>query len=92
MAAHDALTLLRASFSAPQVQHLLRCSPSADHAALAIFDDTVRSAVCTITNSELTDTQWLQATLPIRDGGLGVRRVSSLAISLLAVSSVSRSS
>ena len=26
----DALSLLRASFSAPKVQHLLRCSPSVD--------------------------------------------------------------
>ena len=33
-----------------------------------------------ITNSSLTDTQWLQASLPIKDGGLGVRRVSSLVL------------
>ena len=33
-----------------------------------------------ITNSSLTDTQWLQASLPIKNGGLGVRRVSSLAL------------
>ena len=81
VASRDALILLQASFSTPRVQHLLQCSPSADHAALATFDDTLRSAVCTFTNFELTDTQWLQATLPIRDGGLGVRRVSSLALS-----------
>jgi hypothetical protein len=28
----------------------------------------------------LSDSQWLQASLPIKDGGLGIRRVSSLAI------------
>jgi len=33
-----------------------------------------------MTNSNLTDTQWLQASLPIKDGGLGVRRVASLAL------------
>jgi len=33
-----------------------------------------------ITNSSLTDTQWLQDSLPIKDRGLGVRRVSSLAL------------
>jgi len=33
-----------------------------------------------ITNSYLTDTQWLQASLPIKDGGLGVKSVSSLAL------------
>ena len=32
--AQDALILLRSSFSAPRVQHLLRCSPSLDHSAL----------------------------------------------------------
>jgi len=76
----DALILLRASFSAPRVQHLLRCSPSADHAALATFDDLLRSALSHITNSDLSEAQWLQASLPIKDGGLGVRRVASLAL------------
>ena len=33
-----------------------------------------------ITNSNLSDIQWLQASLPVKGGGLGVRRVSSLAI------------
>ena len=33
--AQDALILLRALFSAPRVQHLMRCSPSVDNPALA---------------------------------------------------------
>ena len=41
--AQDALLLLRVSFSAPRVQHLLRCSPSVDHPALASFDKSLRS-------------------------------------------------
>jgi len=36
--AQNALTLLRASFSSPQVLHLLRCSPSADNPALQTSD------------------------------------------------------
>jgi hypothetical protein len=78
--AQDALILLRASFSAPRVQHLMRCSPSADHPVLFEFDNILRSAICKITNCDLSDNQWLQASLPIRDGGLGVRRVSTLAL------------
>ena len=78
--AQDALILLRASFSAPRVQHLLRCSPSNNNPALQIFDDLLRSAVGRITNSALSDIQWLQASMPIKQGGLGVRRVTSLAI------------
>jgi len=74
------LILLRASFSAPRVLHLLlRCSPSKDHPALKMFDSQLRSAVCHITNSRLSDDQWLQASLSVKEGGLGVRRVASLA-------------
>jgi len=43
-------------------------------------------AVERITNSSFTDTQWLQASLPIKDGGLGVRRVSSLALPVFLAS------
>jgi len=39
----------------------------------------LQSAISWITNLDLTDTQWSQASLPIKDGGLGVRRVASLA-------------
>ena len=76
----EALTLLRASFSAPRVIHLLRCSPSLNHPALARFDNLLRAAIHSITNSDLSDTQWLQASLPVADGGIGVRRVASLAL------------
>jgi len=66
--AQDALILLRASFSAPKVQHLLRSSPSVDNAALVTFDNLLRSALNRITNSDMSETQWLQATLPIKEG------------------------
>jgi len=75
--------LLRSSFSAPRVQHLLRFSPSIDHPALLEFDELLRSAVSLISNYVLSDDQWLQASLPIQDGGLGIRRVSSLRMQLL---------
>jgi len=78
--AQDALILLRASFSAPRVQHLLRCSPSVDASGPKMFDDLLRSALSRITNNSLSDSQWLQASLPIRFGGLGIRRVTTLAL------------
>ena len=31
-------------------------------------------------NSVISDLQWIQASLPVRDGGLGIRRESSLAL------------
>ena len=69
LGAQDALLLLRISFSAPRVQHLLRCSPSVDNAELSTFDNTLKSALCQITNNNLSDTQWLQASLSIKQGG-----------------------
>jgi len=84
--AHDALILLRASFCAPKVMHTLRSSPCAGHPQLELFDKLLRGCVESITNTELTDLQWTQATLPVRNGGLGVRRVSSLAPSAFLAS------
>ena len=76
----DALILLRASFSAPRVQHLLRCSHSVDAQRPGDFDNQLRTALSRITNNRhtMSDLQWLQASLPIKSGGLGIKRVSSL--------------
>ena len=86
ISSQETLILLRASFSAPRVLHLLRCSPSKDRPALEMFDSQLRSAVCHITNSRLSDSQWLQA---LKDGGLEVRRVASLALPAFLASAAS---
>lgn len=80
VSSHDALLLLRASFSAPRLSHILRCSPCHDNPMLVSIDSLLMKGICRITNIHLSDVQWLQASLPVRDGGLGVRRVVSLAI------------
>ena len=89
LSSHDALILLRSSFSAPKIQHILRCSPCGNHAALATFDALLRTGISRILNLNLSDIQWLQASLPVRDGGLGVRRVASLAIPAYMASAAS---
>jgi len=68
----DALILLRSSFSALRVLHLLRCSPSADHPLLNKFDVFLRDSVQQITNSDFSDMKWIQASLRVRDGSLGL--------------------
>ena len=35
----------------------------------------LRAAIQRITNSDLSDSQWLQASLPVKDGGLERERV-----------------
>ena len=77
---HDAPILLRSSFSAPKIQHILRCSPCANHDALTSFDELLRAGITRILNINMSDAQWQQASLPVKDGGLGVRRAVSLAI------------
>jgi len=65
----NGLILLRSSFSV----HLLRCSPSVSHPSLAKFDAFDALLIRTIqhiTNSDLSDSQWIQASLPVRNGGL----------------------
>ena len=86
ISAHDALTIIRHSLSAPKLNYMLRASPSAGHSSLVIFDDIQRKALCTIINVDFTDSQWAQASLPVGLGGLGVRSVSSLAPSAFLAS------
>ena len=84
------LILLISSFSAPKVLSLLlRCSPSPDHQALTNFDAILRRAIQQITNSNFSELQWFQASLPVHDGGLEIRRVSSLVLPAIAASAAS---
>ena len=89
LAAHDALILLRSCFSAPKVLHLLRCSPSFDNSHLLEFDDLIRSGLANILNCDLSDSQWSQASLPVKDGGLEVRRVAVVTPSAYLASAAS---
>src|SRR6218665_571869 len=63
-------------------------SPCADHPTLVAYDQRLRKGLEDILNINLTDTQWIQSTLPIAMGGLGIRRVSSLAIAAFLASAV----
>ena len=86
---HDALTILRHSISAPKLSYLLRCSPCSDHPSLVIFDGFLRTALASVTNVAFDDLAWVQASLPIADGGLGVRSVALLAPSAFLASAAS---
>jgi len=62
ISSQDGLILLRSAFSAPKVLHLLRCSPSDSHPSLVKFDTLLRRSIQSITNSNLTDSHWIQST------------------------------
>ena len=61
--------------------YLLRSSPTFQHPdLLADFDDCLMSCVTDICNVSFDDIGWIPATLPIRLGGIGLRRASDLAL------------
>jgi len=53
------------------------------------FDDTLRSGLITILNVDINNDQWLQASLPVGDGGLRIRSAEMLAPSAYLASAAS---
>ena len=51
LSSHDALVLLRSSFSAPHLMHTLRCAPCHGHPVLQNFYALLRDAISSTTNS-----------------------------------------
>ena len=80
ISAHDALLILKYSLSTPRILHLLRCSPCHNHQTIADIDNLLRTNICHIANVDLSASQWMQASLPTKSGGLGIRRGASLAL------------
>ena len=81
--AHDALVLLKNSISMPRLLYTLRTSECDDHPLLLIFDTTLRSCLRRIVNVDFNNYQWLQATLPVQNEGLGIRSAMMLASSTI---------
>ena len=78
---HPAYFLLKNCFSMPKLMYLLRSSPTFQHPDLLDeFDDCLKSCATDICNVSFDDIGWIQATLPIRMGGIGLRRASDLAL------------
>lgn len=84
--AQDALTLLRHSLSIPKLMYTLRTSDCQSSPALTDFDKTLRDGLSAILNVDLSGDQWQQASLPVRDGGLGIRSAVLLAPSAFLAS------
>jgi hypothetical protein len=78
--AHQAFTLLKNCLAVPKLQYLLRTCDAYNHAAdLGMLDDVIRDAVQMILNVHTSDQQWSQATMPVRLGGIGIRRLVDIA-------------
>ena len=73
----------------PKLLYLLRKADCSDNPLLTAFDNTLRSGLSSILNVDLSDIQWLQASLPVRHGGLGIRNAQMLASFAFLASAVS---
>ena len=85
---HDAITLLCHSFAIPKMLHVLRTSPCFSSPHLEDYDVLLRSILSNITNIRFEDNQssWIQATLPVSKGGLGIRSAIHLVSSAFLAS------
>ncbi|XP_074039515.1 uncharacterized protein [Leptinotarsa decemlineata] len=78
---HVAFHLLKNSLAIPKLSYILRCSPTwHDEQGLQNVDDELRRMLELITNNRIEDETWLQASLPVSRGGLGIRSATSLAL------------
>ena len=78
---HQAFALLKSCFALPRLQYVLRASPAYQCGeGLAEFDRVLVSALSTVTNVKFTGDSLVQAVLPVRSGGLGVRMSCDLAL------------
>ena len=65
----------------PKLMYLLRGSPTFKHPdLLADFNDCLKSCATDICNVSFDDIDLIQATLPIRLGGIGLRHASDIAL------------
>ena len=91
LSAHDALFILRAAIGSPVILNIIRSSSCADHPELDRFDSILKTGLSSIVNCRLSDCAWVQASLPVRSGGLGIRSVALLATSAFLASAASTS-
>jgi len=75
--AHNALVILRI----PKLMYTMRTASCHGNARLIEFDNALKDGLSSILNVNLTEDQWNQASVPVRDGGLGIRSSASLATS-----------
>ena len=90
LSAHEAFFLLKNSFAIPKLQFLLRTSPCLSQETLS-FDETVKNLLSEIINVRLDETAWTQASLPVRWGGIGIRKAELLAPAAFLASSYASS-
>ena len=69
--------------------YILWTAPCTGNKLLKNFNDTLRKGMTSILNVAIFDDQWIQASLPVHLGGLGVRNAEKLPPSAFLASAAS---
>lgn len=78
---HTAFTIIRHCLFVPKFTYVLRCSHLWKHPSLLTnLDNLIEQTLSKILNVSFTERSWTQASLPIRFGGLGIRKLSSVSL------------
>ena len=78
---HEALFLLRNCLAMPKLTYFLRTAPCFHKfGTLESFDLVVKETLVNILTIKLPQPLYEQATLPIANGGLGIRLVTEIAL------------
>jgi hypothetical protein len=86
ISSHDALVILKNAVGSGKLLYILRAAPCVGHPALERFDSLLRKALSVVTNSDIPEIGWIQASLPVASGGMGIRSVVLLAPSAFLAS------
>ena len=79
---HHAFFLLKNSLWVPKLLYTLRTSPChrTSLPSLERIDEYLKEALSSLTNISFNESSWAQAVLPVGSGGLGLRRLTELAL------------
>ena len=70
---------------------LLRTADCSGNQLQEVFDSTLRAGLSKVLSVDLNGDQWLQASLPVGEGGVGIRSAQMLALSAFLASTASTS-
>lgn len=78
---HIAFFILKHCFAIPKLTYILRTSCCFNfEPELNIMDNLIKSTMEQIINSHLVEQKWTISSLPVRFGGLGVRKITDVAL------------
>jgi len=78
---HIAFYILKNCFALPKLVYLLRVTPTVNHREmLEEIDVGIKVTAEKLINAKLNEKEWIESSLPVRCGGLGIRKVQDLAL------------